>query len=206
VAAANRVLITGASGLLGKSLVKTFTGNGWQVVAHYFSKKGRDHRLSEWISGDLSTLEKTRDFINTHFDRIKDCRVLINNYGPMIYKDTGAVSSEDLISGFQQNLISANEITSSMIRSGRVHSVVNIGFEGAGEVKPYRTILPYAIAKSGLQLLTLSYGREFTGTRFYFVSPPSLEGGDYRKPSGDVVNPREIAAKIYGMVGNTEDV
>jgi S-adenosylmethionine synthetase len=41
----NKVLITGASGVLGRSLVHTFTSNGWEVtgLAHSRAKEGDKH-------------------------------------------------------------------------------------------------------------------------------------------------------------------
>ncbi len=201
-----RILITGASGLLGKSLVKRFSDGGWFVLAHYYKKKGESGRSCKWIRGDFSTLEKTRDFFNKNINNLKECKALINNYGPITYKNTGEIKSEDLISDFHNNLVVANEITSSLMGSGYLRSVVNIAFEGVGEVKSYKKILPYAIAKSGLQILTLSYDREFTGTRFSLISPPPIEGGEYGKSSGEVIKPENIAEEIFRIINGDIDV
>ncbi len=197
------ILITGASGLLGRSLVKRFTDGGWFVFAHYHKNKGDSHQSCEWISGDFSTLEKTRDFINKNINKLKECRALINNYGPITYKNTGDVKSEDLIYDFHHNLVVTNEIITSLLGSGSLNSVVNISFEGVGDVKPYKKILSYAIAKAGVQMLTLSYDREFSGTKFSLVSPPPIEGGEYGKSSGEVVNPGIIADKIFRIIDQT---
>lgn len=200
------ILITGASGLLGRSLVKRFTDGGWFVFAHYHKNKGDSHRACEWISGDFSTLGKTRNFINKNIDKLKECKALINNYGPITFKNTGEVKSEDLISDFHNNLVVTNEITSSLLGSGALSSVVNIAFEGVGEVKPYNKILPYAISKAGVQILTLSYDREFSDTKFSLVSPPPIDGGEYGKSSGEVVMPGSIAEKIFRIINKGNDV
>lgn len=196
----NKVLITGASGLLGRSLVKRFIEGGWFVFAHYFKNRGGASGSCEWIWGDFSTLAKTGNFLESNKNKLKQCRALINNYGPITYKKTQEVTSGDLISDFHGNLIVANEITSFLLKSGNTRSVVNIGFEGAGEVKPYKKILPYAIAKSGLQLLTLSYEKEFPDINFSMVNPPPLTGGRYGKVSGEHVKPEKTAEDIFGIV------
>ena len=128
------------------------------------------------------------------------CTALINNYGPITYKSTGDITSSDLNSDLHGNLIVANEITSFLLRSGNLHSVVNVGFEGVGEIRPYRKILPYAIAKAGLQLLTISNESEFPDVNFSMVSPSSLTGGEYRKVSGEYVEPESIAEEIFKNV------
>ncbi len=200
------IFITGASGLLGRSLVEKFTDEGWFVFAHYYRKKGASCGSCEWLKGDFSTLERTRDFIKRNISKLKVCSALINNYGPITYKDTGDLKSEDLISDFHNNLVVPNEIISSLAGSGPLNSVVNIAYEGVGEIKPYSKILPYAIAKSGLQMLTLSYGREFKDIEFSLVSPPPLKGGEYGKSTGEVEKPEMIAEKIFKIIKKGSDV
>ena len=196
----NKVLITGASGLLGRSLVKKFIDGGWFVFAHYNKNKGAGSDVCEWLSGDFSTIENTREFIESNKDKLNKCTALINNYGPITYKSTADITSSDLISDLHGNLIVANEITSYLLRSGNLKSVVNIGFEGVGEIRPYKKILPYAIAKSGLQLLTVSNEREFPDINFSIISPPSLTGGEYGKISGEYAEPDKIAEEIFEKI------
>jgi len=196
----NKVLITGASGLLGRSLVKKFTYGGWFVFAHYNKNKGAGSDVCEWLPGDFSTIEKTRKFIEKNKKNLKQCTALINNYGPITYKSTADITSSDLNSDLHGNLIVASEITSYLLRSGKLQSVVNIGFEGVGEIRPYKKILPYAIAKAGLQLLTISYESEFPEINFSMVSPSSLTGGEYGKASGEYAEPESIAEEIFKIV------
>jgi len=201
----NKVLITGASGLLGKCLVQKFTQGGWFVYAHYNKSKGAGSDVCEWLYGDFSTIEKTREFVECNKDKLGQCIALINNYGPITYKSTADITSSDLISDLHGNLIVANEITSYLLKSGNLHSVVNVGFDGVGEIMPYKKILPYAIAKAGLQLLTISYESEFPEIDFSMVSPSSLTGGEYGKISGEYVEPDSISEEIFKIVKNGDN-
>lgn len=196
----NKVLITGASGLLGRSLVERFINGGWFVFAHYHKNRGQDSRYCEWLPGDFSTLKKTGDFLKNYKNKLKQCNALINNYGPITYKNTPDITSMDISSDLHGNLIVANEIISFFLRSGNIRSVINIGFEGMGDVKPYKKILPYAIAKTGLQLLTLSYDKEFPDINFSMVYPPPLTGGKYGKISGEHIKPEKISEDIFKTV------
>ncbi len=201
----SKVLITGASGLLGRSLVEKFTDSGWFVFAHYNKNKGAGSDVCEWLQGDFSTIEKTRKFIESNKDNLKQCTALINNYGPITYKSTSDITSSDLNSDLHGNLIVANEITSYLLRSGNLRSVVNIGFEGVGEIRPYKKILPYAIAKAGLQLLTISNQSEFPEINFSMVTPSSLTGGEYGKVSGEYTEPDKIAEEIFEKIRSGAD-
>lgn len=191
------VLITGASGLLGKRLVQKFSQKGWFVFAHYNSRKGENFGSCEWLKGDFSNLESTREFLRSNRDKLNKCTALINNYGPVTYRDTGKIRTEDLITDLHGNLVVTHEVTSAMVDSGNLESVVNITFEDVGVVRSYKKILPYAIAKNGVQLLTLSWAESFPGIRFSLVSPLSIEGGEYAKNDGDRVGPEEVADEIY---------
>lgn len=193
----NKILITGASGLLGRSLVERFINGGWFVFAHYHKNRGRDSGSCEWLPGDFSTLNKISDFLKNNKNKLKQCNALINNYGPITYKNTQDITSTDISSDFHGNLIVANEIISFFLKSVNLRSVINVGFEGAGDLKPYKKILPYVIAKTGLQLLTLSYDKVFPNINFSMVYPSPLTGGKYGKISGEHIKPEKISEDIY---------
>jgi len=200
------ILITGASGLLGKRLVKKFCEKGWFVFAHYNRRKGENFGACEWIRGDFTTLGSTREFLKSNRDKLMKCTALVNNFGPVTYKDTGKVTSEDLISDLHGNLVVTHEITTAVIRSGNLTSVVNIAFEDVGTVRPYKKILPYAVAKNGVQLLTLSWAEAFPGTRFSLVSPSSIEGGEYVKKGGTRMGPDEVAHEVFEKISGGSGV
>ncbi len=194
------VFITGASGLLGRSLVDRFLAGGYFVFAHYKKNKGPESKKCKWLYGDFSSIESINRFLQKNGKYLKGCEVLINNYGPITFKDTVMLKSSDFLSDFHGNIITVKEITDRMIKSGKVKTVVNIGFDGVGTVKPYNKILSYAIAKSGLQLLTLSYEREFESIKFFLVSPEAILGGDYGTQSGSYVSPDDVADEIFGKI------
>jgi NAD(P)-dependent dehydrogenase (short-subunit alcohol dehydrogenase family) len=196
----NKVLITGASGLLGRALVNRFTSEKWFVFAHYFSNKGEDGTFCRWLYGDFRTMEGISGFLKKNCIELKGCTSLVNNYGPITYKNASELTPDEVLSDFHANLIVAKVITDQLLADCDLMSVVNIGYEGAGSVRPYRKILSYAMAKSALLLLTRSYEKEFPDTGFQMVSPPSLTGGQYGAGNGPFVTPGSVADQVFEAV------
>ena len=82
------VLITGASGLLGRALVARFSAAGLRVLAQCRLRPGRETDNVQWLAGDFSTVRSTADFLRKHENKLGQCRYLINNYGPITQRPT----------------------------------------------------------------------------------------------------------------------
>jgi len=197
-----KIVITGASGLLGKTLVDRFKFAGWMVLAHYFNNRGVDSVNCKWMYGNFSSKKEVNVFLDSNNFELSDCSALVNCYGPITYGEISDISSTDFEADFHGNLIVVNEIIRYLLRFGNLKSVVNIGFEGVGDMKPYKNILSYAIAKNGLLLLTKSYDKAYPDVKFSIISPPSLVGGKYSKISGQHAIPEDIAEKVFEKINN----
>lgn len=195
----NSILITGASGLLGKALVRQFAVNGFHVFAQYRQKAPRGSKHCDWIQADFSSLTGIRDFLIENSLRFKRCGFLVNNYGPITYKDITDLTAEDFYFDFHHNVITAFEITDFFIKYTQVQSVVNIGFAEVGVVKPYKKILTYAAAKNALQLMTESFAAGYGNIRFHMVSPGTMIGAHVSSTGGEgePVSPQSVAREVY---------
>ena len=147
------ILITGASGLLGRSLVARFAGAGFQVLAHCRLRPGKETDNVQWLAGDFSTVESTADFLIEHKKRLKECQYLINNYGPITMRPTVDVTGKDLLADFLQQVVPAVDISRFLIARAPLQAVLNIGFEYSGEIRAYQKILGYAMAKNALAIV-----------------------------------------------------
>jgi len=192
----DRVLITGASGLLGRALVDVFLAEGFFVLGQYHKHKPGECANCTWLAADFSTSAGISRFLLENETLFKDCPYLVNNYGPITYKKTGKLSGQDFTLDFFHNVVTAVDITRFFLDRGGLKSVVNLGFEFAGKIKAYKQILAYAAAKNALLLVTRSYEQEFPGTRFAMVNPGTLVGAKIKSPGGISQEPVQLAHVI----------
>jgi len=193
-----QALITGASGLLGRALVKEFLKHDINVIAQYHSNKPSITGNCQWLPADFSTLEGISEFLQSNRGTLSHSTYLINNYGPITYKDISQLQADDFLYDYHHNVITAFEITRFLIAcSPSLKVVCSMGFEHTAEIKPYRKILTYASAKNTLVLMHCSFANQYTHIRFPLIDVPTLKGAAVPSKSGQPVAPAEVARKIY---------
>jgi NAD(P)-dependent dehydrogenase (short-subunit alcohol dehydrogenase family) len=197
---AETILITGASGLLGRALVAKFSGAGFQVLAQYHRHRCPDSAAVKWLAGDFSTARTVGAFLRQHRKRLAACGYLINNFGPLSQRPTAAVTGEDLGADFELQVVPALDISRFLIFHGRLQSVLNIGFEFSGQDRAYQRILGYALAKNALLTLTRSLAAAFPEVRFNLFSPPSLAGAAVLPKGARPVGPDLVAERIFRIM------
>ncbi len=197
-----KVLITGASGLLGSALVNEFASQGFDVLGQYRYHRPPSPKIGNCVPlpGDFSDLTGIRAFLQWNQAHFAGCGVLINNYGPIIYKDITALRGEDFCRDYFQNVVPAFEITDYFLKHFHLQVVVNIGFEYTGEVRPYQKILTYAAAKNALQLITVSFEKSYPDIRFVMIPVPTLAGATVPAAHKTDVLPATVAKEIYQRV------
>jgi NAD(P)-dependent dehydrogenase (short-subunit alcohol dehydrogenase family) len=194
------VLITGASGLLGRALVREFLKGDFVVLAQYHTNQPIRHENCQWLWADFSDLQGIRDFLQQNRDQLKDCGYLVNNYGPITSKPISDLTSEDFYFDFFHNVVTVFEITTYFIKHVSLQVVVNVGFEFIGQQRAYKKILTYAAAKNALRLVTTSLQKQYPGVSFHMVSPTTLQGAEVRSKSGKQVPPESVAKEIYELI------
>jgi NAD(P)-dependent dehydrogenase (short-subunit alcohol dehydrogenase family) len=194
------ILITGASGLLGRALVAEFAGAGYRVLAQY---RRRCEALAgdiQWLAGDLSTPDSTAAFMKAHAGRLAACGQVIHNYGPIDPKDTRSLTAADLLAAYRAQLQPAMDITRFLMARAPLRAVLFLAFEYCGQVRAYRRILGYAMAKSTLPLLARSLAAVHPDIRFSVFSPPTLAGAEFPAPGAVAVAPEKVAARIFQVM------
>ena len=182
--------------------MNAFVKRGGYVLAQYHTNRPESNKNCQWLRADFSDLAGIRDFLEKNRTRFSRCRYLINNYGPITYKNITDLDAGDFYFDFHHNVITAFEITAFFIKHTPVESVVNVGFEFAGEIKAYKKILTYAAAKNALLLMTEAFKKQYPGIRFNMYSPVTLEGAAVASKSSDVqrVSPEYAAGEILRLI------
>ena len=193
----HNVLITGASGLLGRALVKEFLAGHFGVVAQYHRHPPVPGENCQWLQADFSDLKGIRDFLAHNRDSLSGCHYLVNNYGPITSKPVPELRGEDFQFDYHHNVITAVEITRFLLENAPLQCVVNLGFEFLGKQRPYHKILSYAAAKNALLLVTRSFQKEYPATRFHMIALPTLAGAQVKAKDSNPVSPDSAAREIF---------
>lgn len=193
-------MITGASGLLGRQLVKIFIERGFLTLGHYYKNQPDYSPECLWLQGDFSSLGAIREFLTRYRKELENTDYLINNYGPITYKKFKKLTGEDIIKDFSSNILPAFEITRYFLAGSALKMVVNILFEGAHIIKGYKNILSYAMAKNSMMMLTKSFSLAYPETIFKDVCPPSLKGAAVKGKSKSDISPEEFASEVFNLI------
>lgn len=193
---AETVLITGASGLLGRALVGEFAAAGSLVLAQYHRRPGPQREGVRWLAGDFSSAAATAAFLRRHARHLRGCQRVIHGYGPVCEKATADLTGSDLLASFQAQLQPALDITRFLLAHAPLRSALFVAFEDTGRARPYARVLAYALAKNSLPLLALSLAAAHPGVAFNVFSPPTLAGAALRHPRVVPVAPALVAARM----------
>jgi 3-oxoacyl-[acyl-carrier protein] reductase len=185
-------LVTGSSRGMGRNIALRLSDHVAGVVIHY--RRDRDAamsvveeirakgKLSVCIRADLTKEKEAQLLVLRSGERIAAIDILVNNYGPILVKPWEMLEPEDWDHMFQSNLESAFYCIKAVLagmRKKRWGRIINLGFSRVEQLVAYQRIVPYAIAKTGLLILTRSVAASTAadGITVNMVSPGLMEGG-----------------------------
>lgn len=190
------ILITGASGLIGSALCKTFIAAGWRVVGQVNSSKGPDG--TEVVKMDLSKASSGTKLV----ELIGEIDCVINNAADQSLLDLKHFSSSKAQEIFQVNLLSPIEIILAAKSKGAMIAI-NISSIEALSSKSGHEI--YGASKSALESVTRSLAlslapMRINGIRLGLIGDSKLES---KWPEGYSSWTNTVPA---GRIGNAEEV
>lgn len=205
------VLIAGATGHLGRAVAKRLSQDFTKIALHFFKNEETASKLEAEIrasgksarifQADLSNeagAEKLIQEVQQQFGRLD---VLVNMPGAIRTKPWDELTQTDWEEIFRSNLESAYfclKYALKMMREQKWGRIINIGFHLVEHLGSFPGVTPYAVAKTGLLILTRTAAVAEVGNNITvnMVSPGLIEGGEL--PSG-------LKFK-EGQIGKPEDV
>ena len=179
-------LVTGSSRGMGRNIALRLADEVEGVIVHF--KKDRDAaievvkeiekkgKMAGVFQADLTREDQARAFLHEAEDHFGRIDILINNFGPILQKYWEQLSADDWDLMWRGNLGSAYYCLQAVLpgmRSRKWGRIVNMGFSRVEQLGAYRDIVPYAIAKTGLLILTRSVAASVAsdGITVNMVSP-----------------------------------
>jgi NAD(P)-dependent dehydrogenase (short-subunit alcohol dehydrogenase family) len=194
----DRVLITGANGLIGKALVAAFSESGWEVFAH--SRKPFTS-LATNVIADLEVEGSGASLIH-QIGRL-DC--VINNAANQEVIRAEKIQAKDLEKIFRINVAAPTEIMLAAKEAG-AKVVINISSIEAKTPRPGHEV--YGASKAALESLTRSLSNSLSpmrilGIRLGLVGDENLEE---RWPEGVSAWNSAVAAHRYAAPQEVADL
>ena len=199
-----RVLITGANGALGRSVVARFVEAGDAVFAtHTPNEEPAAITGVEWVGVDLTQRKPVVDL----FDRLDDVDAVVHCAGGFRFGMIDAISPEDVRFLVSLNFESAFWIASAAApgmkkrKKGTLLFISSLATQNGSA-----GMSAYAASKAAVNAMVISLAAELKaeGVRVNAVLPSTIDTPANRKdmPNADPskwVSPEDIAELLYGL-------
>jgi len=185
-------LVTGSSRGIGREIALRLADVVSGVAVHYkhdrkaasavvkeIKEKGKS---SASFPADLTRESEAIALIKKVEEKFKKIDILVNNFGPILIKPWEKVTPSEWDFILRGNLSSALSCLKTVLpgmRKRKWGRIINLGYSRAEQLKAFPTITPYAIAKTGLLILTRTAAatEASAGITVNMVSPGLIEGG-----------------------------
>lgn len=212
-------LVTGSSRGLGRDIAICLAQSVAGVGIHYRQEKKAAEDTAATIQkmgkkstafcADLTKESEASDLIvmaEAHFGRVD---ILVNNVGPIMEKPWDKVKSQewnDILAGNLFSALFCMKFVLPGMRKKQWGRIINLGYSRVEELSSFPTITPYAVAKSGLLILTrtVAAAEASEGITVNMVSPGLLEGGIMPKtrdiPCGRLGKFKDVSQAVKYLV------
>jgi len=185
-------LVTGASRGLGRAIALRLADDVSGVAVHCLTRRDEAQalaaairergKLSAVFRADLAKKAQATGLIKKVEEKFARLDVLVNNVGPFLVKPWDQLEVSDWERVLRGNLLGSYFCIKAALagmRKRRFGRIINIGYSRAEQLTSFPTIAPYAVAKTGLLILTRTAAvREAAnGITVNMVSPGLMKGG-----------------------------
>ena len=212
-------LVTGSSGGIGRAIVLALAGAGYDVVVHYrrsadaaeetrTAAEGHGARAIT-LAADVADPDAAGSLVDDTRRELGRLDVLVNNVGTYVHKPLEELTYEEWDDVIATNLTATFATCRAalpVMRAQGAGRIVNIGYAGTQNLVARPGIVPYAIAKTGVVILTKSIAKAeaANGITANVVAPGVIENSPTRPrrelPSGRVGTLEEVAGAVLYLL------
>lgn len=207
-------LVTGSARGMGRAIALALAGRISGVAVHFrgsakeagetVAEIERRGKRSAAFGADISDEAQAEGLVRKVEASFGRLDVLINNVGPFLVKPWQELTGGDWDAMFRAVLESAHFCMKAALPGMRGRGwgrVINIGYSRVERLGSFPTILPYAVAKAGLLVLTrtAAVSEVANGITVNMVSPGLIEGGVMppgKIPPGTIGTYADVAGAI----------
>jgi len=217
-------LVTGSSKGIGRDIAIRLAEVCSGVVVHYMNNRQAAEKvvgkikekgkLSESFRADLTKEKEAVSLVRNVEEKFGGVDILINNFGPILVKPWEKVTSFEWELVLRANLLSAIYCLKAVLPGMRKREwgrIVNLGYSRVEQLVAFSTITPYAIAKTGLLILTRSVAASeaSAGITVNMVSPGLMKGGILPEsrdiPRGRLGKFKDVSRAVQFLVAEESD-
>lgn len=214
-------LVTGSATGIGQGIVLALAREGYDVAVHYRrSAEEADAtraRAESYgaravaLQADLTDRGAARSLVRAAHERLGGLAVLVNNVGDYLYKPLDEVTDEEWDDVLATNLhatFATCQAAVPLLRQAGGGRIVNLGYAGAQSLVGRPNLTAYAIAKTGVVLLTKAIARAEAGNGITanVVAPGVIENSATKPlheiPAGREGRIDEVAAAVLSFVSD----
>ena len=215
-------LVTGAAKGIGRAIALKLAREGYSIALHYrassdeaFAVKLEIEALgvrAVTLSADLRDPKEAQHLVSSAAEAFSGLGVLVNNVGNYVRKPLAELTVIDWHEMLDSNLNAAFYTCHAalpIMRAQGYGRIVNLGFAGAQNLTARPTILPYAIAKTGIILLTkaIAQSEAAHGITANVVAPGVIENSVSKPleliPIGRLGTLGELSDAVWGFVDSS---
>lgn len=217
-------LVTGSSRGLGRAIALKLADFVSGVAVHYHFRKKAAGEVVKEIEGkgkksaafaaDLTRKDEVNGLISDVKKKFNSIDILINNFGPILVKPWERVTNAEWEYILRGNLGSALYCLKAVLpgmKERKWGRIINIGYSRVEQLVAFSSITPYAIAKTGLLILTRSAAASVSssGITVNMVSPGLMEGGvlplGRKTKKGRLGKFKDVAEAVLFLVSEKAD-
>ena len=191
-------LVTGSATGIGRGIALALAREGYDVCVHYRrseaeAEEARAEAEALGVSAitlqtDLTDPEAAGGLVREAHDHLGGLAVLVNNVGNYLYKPLDELTVEEWDDVLATNLhatFATCRATVPLMRAAGGGRIVNLGYAGAQSLVGRPNLAAYAIAKTGVVLLTKAIARAEAGSGITanVVAPGVIENSRTSPPA-----------------------